>query len=72
MGKRISGIFRRRKGGRMKLITEFNKDMIKQYIEDENISGLIEKKVEEIIFLKADHVRKALINLGWTPPKEEE
>jgi hypothetical protein len=55
----------------MKIITEYNKDMIKQYIEDTNIIGVSEKQLEEIIFLKEMHVREALINMGWTPPAED-
>lgn len=57
----------------MKLVTEFNQEMIKQHLEDAgDMPDFTAKTLEEIIFLKADHVRKALINLGWTPPKEEE
>lgn len=59
----------------MKIVTEYNQDMIKQYLENDNdfnvLKQMQEKMLEEVIFLKAEGVRKALIKLGWTPPKEE-
>ena len=56
----------------MKVVTEFNQEMIKQHLEIEDELGFVDKQFEEIMFLKADHVRKVLIDLGWTPPKEEQ
>lgn len=34
------------------------------------IDGMIQKMVTEQINFKEECVRKALIGLGWTPPKE--
>lgn len=50
---------------KIKVVTNFNADIIEQHIE-----GLdFDYKVKEIIRLKDGGVRKALIDLGWTPPQ---
>lgn len=49
-----------------KVETKFNKDMIIQEsgFKDSDLSNI----TEEILNLKEESVRKALILLGWTPP----
>jgi hypothetical protein len=56
----------------IKVVTNFNADIIEQYID----SDIYEKYgaaflAREIINLRERGVREALIELGWTPPKEE-
>lgn len=52
-----------------KVETKFNKDMIIQEsgFKDSDLSNI----TEEILNLKEESVRKALILLGWTPPTIE-
>jgi len=53
------------------VITQFNADMIKQHIEyDDQFQMPRHNMAEEIINLKEQGVRDALIALGWTPPKQ--
>ena len=56
----------------IKVVTKYNSDLIEQSIEGVGIEqfgfGQISR---QIIQLKEDGVRKALIELGWTPPEKE-
>lgn len=51
--------------------TMFNKEMIKQSTILEDGEGAVSSIANNIIHLQEAGVREALINLGWTPPKEE-
>ena len=58
----------------MKIFTKYNKDFIRQTIGDDqqNYNDDLQNKVyEDIILLKEEGVRRALIDLGWTPPKDD-
>jgi hypothetical protein len=48
---------------------DFTPDMIAVTTYSE-INGLHDKIVQQIIHLRDDAVRQALIELGWTPPKK--
>ena len=50
--------------------TLYNSDMIKSVIEFPN-NDLITHMSESIIKLQEEGVRKALIELGWTPPSKK-
>jgi len=56
----------------IKVITNFNNDIIESRIEGVGIEqfgfGQISR---QIVQLQDEGVRKALIELGWTPPKED-
>jgi hypothetical protein len=54
-----------------KVITQFNKDMIKQYVEySEDLQVAKYNMIQEVMNLKDKGVRDALIALGWSPPGE--
>lgn len=56
---------------RIEVITEFNADIIKQHVQyPANLHGLHTTLVKDIIHLKEQGVREALIQLGWTPPAD--
>jgi hypothetical protein len=54
----------------LKLITKYNSEIINQQILFE-IDGIESKLIEQIILLQDKHIKKALIDLGWTPPENE-
>ena len=61
----------------IKIITEFNHDLIKQHLEYHGqytgqYTGLIDRKVEEIIKLKEEGVKEALLKLGWKSPENKD
>lgn len=52
------------------VVTRFNDERIEQHEEwDLGWKDEIQIKARELIALKEEGVRKALIELGWTPPK---
>jgi hypothetical protein len=55
--------------------TAFNKDRIESWLEfKDNFStekDLISQHTKQIINLREQSIREALIKLGWTPPPEE-
>lgn len=50
--------------------TKFNRDVISSSIEN-NMDEITNVMFEKIIRLQDEGIRKALIELGWTPPEEE-
>lgn len=57
----------------VKVITEFNVDLIRQYLEFDNMPHMddsIKSLAVDIINLKEQGVIDALIKLGWTPPNK--
>lgn len=51
----------------IKIITRYDKDQIRQEVRmDEHYS--FSNIVEQVMFLKDEGVKEALIKLGWTPP----
>jgi hypothetical protein len=49
--------------------TEFNDEEIRQHVEVENPSGdVVHRTAVEVIQLRDQQVRSALLKLGWTPP----
>ena len=57
---------------RVEVETKFNKEIIEQNTVIKDHSGkTVEKLATEIVFLREQGIREALIALGWTPPKEE-
>lgn len=55
----------------IKVVTEFNSEIIQQHLECEgpNTLGLRANIAMDIIRLKEQGIEEALIKLGWTPPK---
>ena len=55
--------------------TAFNKDRIESWLEFKGEYGIghdiINHHNKQIINLRDQGIREALIKLGWTPPKEE-
>ena len=52
-----------------KIVTQFNKDII---IQDTYFDDQVDHYARQIIKLKEDGVKHALIELGWIPPEEKE
>lgn len=52
--------------------TSYNKDRIEQWIEPSVPYFSTKSIVKDVMDLKEDGIRTALINLGWTPPLEVE
>ena len=50
---------------KIKVVTNYNPDIIEQHIEGFDF----DYKVKEVMKLRDEGVRKALIDLGWTPPE---
>lgn len=55
----------------IKVVTKFNKDIISQHLEGGQYILPRRNYAEEIIKLKEEGVREALIKLGWTPPSNQ-
>lgn len=55
--------------------TSYNKDMIvletNMVNDDPLLSNMVTKISRDVIILKENKVREALVALGWTPPQEE-
>ena len=52
----------------IRLKTFYNKEEIRQQVLSNN-NGVETVILEQLINLKDQHIREALINLGWIPPK---
>lgn len=57
----------------IKVVTKFNKHFIEQHEEYNNgLNDIHQQITKRIINLREEGVRKALVSLGWTPPKEDD
>ena len=51
----------------VKAVTEFNSEIIKQHL---TFDGVRQSVTEDVIKIKEQGVRDALISMGWTPPTD--
>lgn len=57
---------------KLKVETQFNKDFITQRVDIASDSCFPVNTISrEVVHLKEQGIRDALIRLGWTPPPEE-
>ena len=52
------------------VVTRFNTERIEQHLELDGENDMFPSLRKEIMELKEEGVREALIKLGWTPPNE--
>ena len=53
----------------IKIKTKFNKDLIQSSVEFPELHTM-KDAISQVIDLREEQVRDALIELGWTPPKD--